>query len=205
MDGQVYVVRGRKVLALDGNELRRAAHASQRVVIDLGTGDGRWVYRLARGHPDWCCIGVDANAAAMRKFSWRASRKMARGGAPNAWFVLAAVETLPGALLSIADEVHVQYPWGSLRQMLLASGKDGLGHLARIAKPGAAFQITLNLLSEDSEGPAHLPRAYARAGLDVRKMELMTVAPATSWGKRIGQGGPMRVLVIGGKVGLKGS
>ena len=198
--GQVHVVRGRTILALDGNEMVHAARASRRVVVDLGTGDGRWIYRLARANPDWCCIGIDANAAVMREPSWRAARKVARGGAPNAWFVLAAVESLPEALFSIADEVHVQYPWGSLRRMLLASDEDGLGRVAQVGKPGATFHITLNLLAGDAERHALLPDTYARAGLDVRRLDRLAVSPGTSWGKRIGQGAPMPVLIIEGSV-----
>lgn len=205
MDSPLYVVRGRKVIALDGDGLRRAANASQRVVIDLGTGDGRWIYRLARAHPDWCCIGVDANAAAMRKSSWRASRKKSRGGAPNAWYVLASVETLPEALRSIADEIIVQYPWGSLRQMLLAPDGKELCDFARIGRPGATFRFTLNRLEQISEQLTDLAPAYARAGLEVQKLNAVTVCPGTSWGKRLGQGAPMPVLVIEGRVGLNGS
>lgn len=203
--GQVHVVRGRRVIPLDGNEMVQAARASQRVIVDLGTGDGRWTYRLARAHPEWCCIGVDANAAAMRESSWRAARKVARGGAPNAWFVLAAVESLPEALFSIADEVRVQYPWGSLRRMLLVSDRNGLDRIARIGKPGAKFHIALNLLAGDPGQYADLPAIYARAGLEVRRLDVTTVSPGTSWGKRIGQGAPMPILVIEGRVGLNGS
>lgn len=31
------------------------------VVIDLGTGDGRFVYRAARDHPGKFYLGIDAN------------------------------------------------------------------------------------------------------------------------------------------------
>ena len=195
---QVHVVRGRRIIAPEGNEIVEAARASQRVVVDLGTGDGRWLYRLARAHPDWCCIGIDANADAMRESSRRAARKFARGGAPNAWFVLAAVVTLPEALFSIADEVHVQYPWGSLRQMLLASKEDGLDRVAQLGKHGATFQIKLNLLPQDPENYAHLSGVYARAGLEVERLALLRVSPETTWGRRIGQGRTMPVLVIEG-------
>ena len=40
--------------------------AGRHVVIDVGTGDGRWLFRLARARPEWFCIGVDANLDATR-------------------------------------------------------------------------------------------------------------------------------------------
>ena len=70
-----------------------ARHAA--VTIDLGTGDGRYVLAAAAAQPDRLVIGVDANAQSMATASRRASAKPARGGLPNALFVVAAVEALP--------------------------------------------------------------------------------------------------------------
>jgi hypothetical protein len=94
----------------------------------------------------------------------------------------------------------VQYPWGSLRRMLLASNRNGLHRFARIGKPGAKLHIALNLLAGDPGQYADLPAIYARAGLEVQRLDVMTVSPGTSWGKRIGQGAPMPILVIEGRV-----
>ncbi|MBI2972427.1 MAG: class I SAM-dependent methyltransferase [Armatimonadetes bacterium] len=203
MDQKLDVVRGRRVLKISGREFRQAALAASRVVIDMGTGDGRWIYRLARAYPDWCCIGIDASAEAMRESSWRAARKPARGGASNAWFVRTAVEAPPSALCGLADAIHVQFPWGSLRRVLLQPDPGGLSHLACIGKPGAAFYFTMNVLPEDQEAPGRdrrLVAAYARAGLIVERSNLRRASPQTSWGKRLGSGRAAPVLVIEGRI-----
>lgn len=205
MDARVCVVRGRQVITVDGDEVRRAAGRSRRVVVDLGTGDGRWIYRLARAHPDWYCIGIDANAAAMRQSSWRASRKPSRGGAANVLFILAAAEAPPEALFSIADEVWVQHPWGTLKRIVQAHDLESLQHVARIGKPGATFHVTLNLLVSDLMDQGHLTDAYASAGLEIQHLDASSIAPATSWGKRLGRGAPVPVLTIEARVGLNGS
>ena len=98
MDGEcLHVVQGKRFEVVDGRELRRAAAAAERVVVDLGAGDGRWVYRRARAHPAWVGVALDANAAGMRETARRAGRKPARGGAANAWFIRAMVAALPPA------------------------------------------------------------------------------------------------------------
>ena len=64
-----------------------------RVVVDLGTGDGRFVLAAAAAGPDTLVIGVDASAGAMAEASRRAAGPTRRGGLPNALFVVAAAET----------------------------------------------------------------------------------------------------------------
>jgi 16S rRNA (adenine(1408)-N(1))-methyltransferase len=89
------------------------------VIVDLGTGDGRYVLATAAACPDRLVIGVDANAAAMadaaRKATARSGKpgkpgKPGRGGLPNALFVVAAVEALPVELAGVADLVTAHFP-----------------------------------------------------------------------------------------------
>src|SRR5688572_11197679 len=107
------------------------------VVIDLGTGDGRFVYRAARRDPGTFYIGIDADAGALEKISEKIHRKPARGGAPNALFVQAAVESLPAELDGVADEVHVHFPWGSLLRAVATGDPAALRGLRRLCAPNA--------------------------------------------------------------------
>ena len=74
MEGTLAVVRGRLIESVAPANIRRTAHAFARVIVDVGTGDGRWLYRTARAHPEWLCLGLDADAGMMREASRRASR-----------------------------------------------------------------------------------------------------------------------------------
>jgi 16S rRNA (adenine(1408)-N(1))-methyltransferase len=106
----------------------------------VGTGDGRFVYRLARAHLEALFTGIDANAQVMRDASFRASRKPARGGVPNALHVRASLDELPGALGGLADVVTVPYPWGSLLEAVLAGERA----LVTLARPDARFDAVVN-------------------------------------------------------------
>ena len=83
-------VIGRRVTEVDVGYERIAR--SCRVVVDLGTGDGRAVIERARAQPDALVVGIDASAAGMADASRRAARSVPRGGVPNALFVVAAAE-----------------------------------------------------------------------------------------------------------------
>ncbi|HKP68224.1 MAG TPA: hypothetical protein VJV05_03000, partial [Pyrinomonadaceae bacterium] len=54
----------------------------ERVVIDIGTGDGRFVSTCARENPQHFYIGIDANVKPLEKPSVKATRKPAKGGLP---------------------------------------------------------------------------------------------------------------------------
>jgi len=143
-EGTIAVVRGKQIVIIKGVALRACAAAALRAVVDLGAGDGKWIYRLARVHPEWLCVAVDANAAGMREASRRAGRKPSRGGAANAWFIRASAEALPPALGGLADEIHIHLPWGSLPRGLLRPEPALLARIARLGRPGAVLSIRVN-------------------------------------------------------------
>jgi len=65
------------------------------VVVDIGTGDGRYVYRSARQNPDRFYIGIDVERRALEKVSERIHRRPGKGGLPNVLFVHAPSRISP--------------------------------------------------------------------------------------------------------------
>ena len=115
------------------------------VIIDIGTGDGRFVYQSARQNPDKLYIGIDPNARPLEKISEKIHRKPAKGGAPNVLFIQATVEDLPSELNGVADEVHVHFPWGSLLRAVASGDLRVLENLRRICAPDALLEIVIGL------------------------------------------------------------
>jgi len=115
------------------------------VIIDLGTGDGRFVYQFARQNPKKFYIGIDPNVRPLEKISEKIYRKPAKGGAPNALFIQAAVEDLPEELDGAADELHVHFPWGSLLRAVATGDVVVLQNLRRICAPGALLEVVIGL------------------------------------------------------------
>ena len=120
-------------------------HTGEGIVIDIGTGDGRFVSAAARANPNKLYIGVDANVKPLEKPSMKATRKPSKGGLPNAIFVQAAVEDLPEELNGTADEIHIHFPWGSLLRAVAVGNETVLRSLRRIAAPGCLLEIIIGI------------------------------------------------------------
>lgn len=118
------------------------------IIVDIGTGDGRFVYTAARQNPHKFFIGIDANAAALKEISTKATRKPAKGGLPNVLFLQAAVEDLPEELNGLADEIHIHFPWGSLLKAVATGDADVLQSLRRISAPDCFLEIIIGIDEE---------------------------------------------------------
>lgn len=112
-------------------------------MIDVGTGDGRFVYRCAKENPRKFYIGIDANPSPLAKVSEKIHRKPTKGGAPNVLFLQAAVEDLPHELDGIADELHVHFPWGSLLKAVALGDSVTLSNLRRICAVEALLEVII--------------------------------------------------------------
>ena len=155
----------------------------------------------AAAQPDRLVVGVDANAAGMATASRRAAARPARGGLPNALFVVAAAEALPADLDGVADLVTVHFPWGSLLRGLLGADPATMTGLTRVLRPGGTLQLLASSTARDrGAGLAPIQAAtldalaesYATWGLAVTKLRPATPADVaaahSTWGKRLGAG-----------------
>jgi 16S rRNA (adenine(1408)-N(1))-methyltransferase len=190
-----------------------SSHTGDGVVVDIGTGDGRFVYQCAQGDPTKFFIGIDAHAKALEKISEKIYRKPAKGGLPNVLFLQAAVENLPAELDGVADEIHIHFPWGSLLRAVMSGDAEVLGNLRRICAPGCLLEIIVGLDPvrdraeiERLELPVFsqeyletvLTHKYRAAGFDVLETGALMQSDwsqlQTSWARRL-QGNTMREVV----------
>src|SRR5688572_18402089 len=118
-------------------------------MIDLGTGDGAAVLDAARRAPAALCVGIDADAAALREASSRAARPVKRGGLPNAVFLVADATRIPDVFTGRADEVTVTLPWGSLLRAILSSDRGSVMEVAAALRPGGRLRIVVSVEERD--------------------------------------------------------
>jgi 16S rRNA (adenine(1408)-N(1))-methyltransferase len=167
--------------------------------VDLGTGDGAAVLRLARREQESLVIGVDTDASAMREASRRAASRPARGGLSNAVFLAGTLKDLAALLPDTADQVRVTLPWGSLLRESVAPDPRFVAYLRTVLRPGGAFQLIVSLLERDLEAGQRpfdtgamdeLAAAYAALGFVDAHARPVTIDDVrsvdSSWAKRLG-------------------
>ncbi len=108
----------------------------QRRMIDLGTGDGRFVLAAAASSPDLFAIGIDACRENLRVTTRRAPH--------NALFIAANAISLPHELSGFADRLTINFPWGSLLDVLAMGEISILAELLNVCRPGAQVEVRLN-------------------------------------------------------------
>ena len=198
-------------------------HTGEGIVIDVGTGDGLFVYQCARSNPNKFYIGIDANPRRLEKLSEKIHRKPAKGGLPNVLFLQASIEDLPSELDGVADEVHVHFPWGSLLRVVANGDGTGLNHLRRICACDALLEVVIGLDPERDRSEIerlglseltveHIDRElalqYRAAGFEILERGVLGQSEwpklRTSWAKRL-QGNESREVtyIIARAAGLK--
>ncbi len=170
--------------------------------MDVGTGDGRAVLRLAAADAGALVIGVDAAAAAMADASRRADRR----GPANALFLAAGVEALAASpLAGQADLVTVQFPWGSLLGGIVGLDDAALCGLASLLAARGRLEVLASIVPSDNiPGMACLDdavvpavcRAWSAAGLRLTAARPATAAEVaasgSTWARRLRAGGDAR-------------
>jgi 16S rRNA (adenine(1408)-N(1))-methyltransferase len=138
----VIVVTGKQTTELSAVELKEIAARFVELVIDLGTGDGRFAFSYAREHPRDLVIGIDPVADSMSEIAGRTRRK--RDRQENLLYVVGSAERPPEELLGLCDRLFIILPWGSLMRGLILGSSDVLAGVASLGKPGCPVTVLLN-------------------------------------------------------------
>ncbi len=129
-------IRGKQSRKLDLCDLVQLITGYERLVLDLGTGDGRYVRTLARQQPDCFVIGVDACRENLRETS--------RSEQPNLLFVIAEAQHLPPELSGRVSHITINFPWGSLLEGLLSADPMVMQAVGQAAGSHASLDVRLN-------------------------------------------------------------
>jgi len=193
-------LRGRKSLELDLIGLTDRLTKHKHIILDLGTGDGRYARTLAESHPKWFIIGVDACRENLREHS-QAKLK-------NLLFIIASAQDLPRELDGLFSHITINFPWGSLLAGLLAADPKLMHGLKSVSRPGASLQLRLNggaLAEAGKTLEAGTDRIYfnlLQAGWQVKIPATMDAQalknfPST-WAKRLAFGRDPRAMTMSG-------
>jgi 16S rRNA (adenine(1408)-N(1))-methyltransferase len=193
-------IRGRRSLDLDLTELNARLTNYNRVVLDLGTGDGRYVHALAERNPCWFVIGIDACRENLCEHS--------RAKLPNMLFVIASAQRLPCELNGLASHITINFPWGSLLESLLAGDSNLMCGLESISRATTTMDIHLNggALAEAGttleSGAIKIHSNMLKAGWQLKDPALMNTCALqkypTTWARRLAHGRDPRAMSLSG-------
>jgi 16S rRNA (adenine(1408)-N(1))-methyltransferase len=158
------------------------------LAIDIGTGDGGFVYRSARADSRRLYVGIDSNAENLAEISHKAGRKLARGGVPNALFVHANVEALPDELAGLVTSVTILLPWGSLLRAVQQPQVSVLAGIRRLCRPEASLLVLIGEPVTDAIVPAYREAGFEATVTPVEGSEVRAVR--TTWAARLAFGRP---------------
>jgi 16S rRNA (adenine(1408)-N(1))-methyltransferase len=195
----MHSVKGKHAREVDAATVAAWAARYGEVVVDLGTGDGRFVRHLARRCPQRAVIGVDTCRENLRDSS--------RTAPENALFVVADALALPGELHRLATGVTVNFPWGSLLRGLLDGHAGLLDGLRAVGRSGAALEVRLNAGaltdagSDLESGGERVAAVLRKAGFAVGPIRALGPDQLrdcpTTWAKRLAFGRDPRAIQIG--------
>ncbi len=193
-------IRGRKSLELDFNGLKERLANYNRILLDLGTGDGRYVRTLADKHSDWFVIGVDSCRENLREHS--------QAKLQNMLFIIANAQNLPRELNGLVSHITINFPWGSLLEGLLTSDAKLIRGLESISRTGTSFDLCLNggALAEVGTtleaGTEKIYNNLLQVGWQVDTPVIMDVSMLrsfpTTWAKRLAFGREPRAIMLSG-------
>lgn len=134
----INIIKGKKIVQVDSlDNIPEYAYT----VVDLGCGDGKQIYEIARNNPSYFCIGIDPNFKGLEDISKKTYKKPEKGGLNNLLFIHSGVETLPSELGGIANEIQINFPWGSLLQGVVLAEESVLKNIISLAKNDARFLL----------------------------------------------------------------
>jgi hypothetical protein len=194
-------IRGRKSLEIDLNGWKDRLTNYDRIILDLGTGDGRYARSLAEGHPRWFVIGVDSCRENLREHS-----QVKLG---NLLFVIASAQELPQELMGLVSHLTINFPWGSLLKSLLSGDPRLIRGLKSVSRARAALDLRLNggaLAEAGKTLEAGTYRIYfnlLQAGWQLEHPVMMDASalkqfPST-WARRLAFGRDPRAMMLSGQ------
>jgi hypothetical protein len=185
--------------------LTEKLNSAEQVLLDLGTGDGRFASHMAAQHDDWFVLGLDA----CRENLHRASRSRAA----NLLFVIASAQEMPYELAGLVSHITINFPWGNMLESLLSCDPRLMDGLIRVARAGAVIDVRLNagaLLEVGTTLECGADQIYdhaIRSGWRVKAPVLMDQrdlrAFPSTWAKRLAFGRAPRAIEVSGRLACK--
>ena len=175
---------GPRLVAADDPALTEAVAGAERVLVDVGCGDGRHTVRWAEREPAALVVGVDAETTRLDRALAGARRRRLTGPLFVTWSMGEPLPALTGRCAGIA----VVMPWGSLLDGVLGGDDAVLRSVLALGAPGAALSAVVNV--RPWAAPASVDRKLAATPEPTRGAPGRPRRPVRGAGLVAGRPGP---------------
>ncbi len=171
-------------------------------ILDIGTGDGRFIYKSAALNPKNIYIGIEPSVN-FKEYQREINRKKLS----NATLINSSLESFE-AKDNFFDYIYIHLPWGVLLKYVVTVDKDILKKLTKMLKKGGELEIVfgydpkleksetkrLNLKELNLKELGFLNEKYSKIpGLVLEHFKLISNKDLkerqTSWSKKLAFGG----------------
>jgi 16S rRNA (adenine(1408)-N(1))-methyltransferase len=209
------VIKGNKDLEMGQEDFKKLVDGYKRLEIDLGTGDGRYVFKKAHEDAKTLYLGIDPAAKQLKKYS----RKAVRQGVENALFVVGSAEDLPNIPEGRANKLNIILPWGSLLDYVANFDSEIVGKIKKLVKPGGRLRIIFGYAPEREPSETErlnleklnetyikekLIPLYAENGFELEEYKELDQAELgqieTSWSRKLSYGQPRPMFLLKFKI-----
>lgn len=145
------ILNGKSIEDFDCHAFKQKIKKYTSVVIDIGTGEGEFIYKEARRNPEIMYIGLDSCADSMTHFSVKICKKPEKGGLNNVIYVVDDANTVSDDLAGAAEKIFIHLPWGSLRDGIIKGEQPLLENLTKVSRRSATLEIMIAYSSQYEE------------------------------------------------------
>lgn len=213
----MYILKGKKTIEID--DLTPLIKPYETVIVDIGTGNGRYPYTYGKNHPEAFAIGIDPAGDNMVDYSVKSQKKPAKGGLSNVLFTIASVESLPDLLYNIGHQVTVNLPWGSLLEGIVKGEDAVLKGIVKVGRNNSTFSTIFSYTHLHESGEidrrdlpelsldyikAHLQPIYEKAGIIIDAVTIIDNEALkdlnTLWAKKLMVSKKREIFSIKGRI-----
>lgn len=137
-------VVGNKKIKISKDEFVDKAGNYKGMEIDLGTGDGRYVYKNAIKNPGVLFVGVDPSEKQMEIYS----KKAVKDRLGNVLYIVGSIENFPKELFGYTSNLHIILPWGTLLENVIRPENLLVNTCKEILKEGGLLEIVFGYVPE---------------------------------------------------------
>lgn len=140
----MHVVYGNKTNEISKREYLDIINKFKHVHLDIGTGDGRFVYKSAKEDSNTMYIGIDPSETQLRIYSKKAQKdKLA-----NTLFIIGSIDVFPTEIFNTINSISIYFPWGSLLFNV-------------VTLPNTFIDLLRNICSNDKETNINIVFGYS--------------------------------------------